>query len=509
MLKHFLSVSGLTLLSRLTGFFRDVILAAILGAGPLANALVVALRLPNTFRSLFGEGAFNAAYVPAYARLRETEGPAAAQSFASRIQTILLGSQLLLLAIALAFMPWMIRLLAPGFTAGDAQYDLAVTLTRITFPYLLFMTLVTQLTGSLNAIDRFAAGAFAPVLLNLCMIAALLVAFLFPTAAHAAAWGVTVSGVAQLLLLVAAAKRAGVLPGFAKPTNDEDMRSFWRAFGPAVIGSSGVQIAVFVDLILSTLLPEGGPATIYYADRIYQLPIGLLAVAGATVLLPTMSRRVAAGDVDGAHHAQSRTFALTLALTGPIFAAVLIIPDLIMRAAFMRGDFTAADASASASVLAAYGIGLPAIVLIGSAVASFRARGDTTTPMLISFAAIGVNILLKIILAPRIGAPGLAFATAVGAWINLIALVVVARRRTLMQATKDFPRILAIIVLATIASGAVFFFAQAPVERLVANAPPSLRHLIALAIVGIAGCAVYGAIMLGGTRAAGVKLARR
>ncbi|WP_342359045.1 murein biosynthesis integral membrane protein MurJ [Terrarubrum flagellatum] len=508
MFKNILSVGGITLVSRVTGFFRDVVLAAALGAGPLADAFVVAMRLPNMFRSLFGEGAFSAAYVPSYTRLRTTEGPAAAQNFAAQIQTVLLASQLILLAIALVAMPWVVRALAPGFAVDDAKFDLAVTLSRITFPYLLFMTLVTQLTGSLNAVNRFAAGAFAPVLLNLSMIAALLLAFLFPSATHAAAWGVTFSGVAQLLLLVAAAKRADVLPGLVRPTNEPEMRDFWRAFWPAVIGSSGVQIAVFVDLILSTLLPAGGPATIYYADRIYQLPIGVLAIAGATVLLPEMSRRIAAGDVEGAHRAQSRIFAFTLALSGPVFAAILAIPDLIMRAAFVRGDFTTADASASAAVLAAYGLGLPAIVLIGSAVASFRARGDTKTPMLISFAAIGINVLLKIALAPRIGAPGLAFATAVGAWINLIALVIVARKRGLMQATDDFSRILAIVALATIAAGATYYFAQAPVERLVAMAP-WLRDLIALAIVGFAGCAIYAVIMLAGARAAGVKLARR
>lgn len=508
MFKRILSVGGITLLSRITGFVRDVILAAVLGSGPLANALVVAMRLPNTFRSLFGEGAFNAAYVPAFTRIRETGGAAAAQNFASQIQTVLLGSQLVLLAAALAAMPWMIKLLAPGFSSGDGQFELAVTLTRITFPYLLFVTLVTQLTGSLNATGRFVAGAFAPVLLNLCMIAALGVAFMFPTAAHAAAWGVCAAGVAELLLIVAAAKRADVLPGFAKPTNDADMRSFWRAFWPGVIGSSGVQIAVFVDLILSTLLPEGGPATIYYADRIYQLPIGLIAVAAGTVLLPEMSRRLAAGDVGAAHHAQSRTIALTLALSGPCLAGFLVIPDLIMRAAFLRGAFTASDAIASGEVLAAYGLGLPAIVLIRSVVASFHARGDTRTPMMISFAAIGANILLKILLAPRIGAPGLALATAAGAWINFLALVILAHRRELAAPTADFWRLLAIISAATIAASLCFFVLRRPAMELFA-ALPHLRDLVILAAIGCVGLVAYAATMFVGARLAGVKFARR
>ncbi len=508
MLRKILSVGGITLVSRVTGFLRDIALAAVLGAGLLADALVVAMKLPNNFRAIFAEGAFSAAYVPAFARIRETQGEKAAQSFASRVQTILLGSQLLLLAIALVAMPWVIAVLAPGFTGDAAKFALAVELSRITFPYLLFVTLVTQLTGSLNSVGRFAAGAFAPVLLNLSMIAAMgLVAF-FPSAAHAAAWGVTAAGVAELLLLAIAARRARVLPGFAKPQNDADMKAFWSAFWPGVIGSSGTQIAMFADLILSTLLPEGGPATMYYAERIYQLPIGVIAVAAGTVLLPEMSRRIAAGDVGGAHHAQSRAIALTLALTGPCLAAFIAIPDLIIRAAFVRGAYNEADAALSASVLLAYGAGLPAIVLIRSVVASFHARGDTRTPMLIAFAAIGVNVALKIALAPRIGAPGLAYATAAGAWINLIVLSIVARSRTLMEPTPDFWRILIVIAAATAGSWGVFAYGRAPVAEFFA-ALPAARDLVTLAVLGLAGLNAYAATVFSWSRMLRVDLTIR
>ncbi|MET0605547.1 MAG: murein biosynthesis integral membrane protein MurJ [Beijerinckiaceae bacterium] len=507
MLSRILSVGGITLFSRVTGFVRDIALAAVLGAGPLADALVVAMRLPNNFRSIFAEGAFSAAYVPAYARIREAESDKQAQIFASRVQTILLGSQLILLAIALVAMPWIIRVLAPGFTDDPAKFDLAVALSRITFPYLLFVTLVTQLSGSLNAVGRFAAAAFAPVLLNLSMIAAMSLTFLFPTTAHAAAWGVCAAGVAELALLVAAAARAGVMPGLAAPANDANMTAFWRAFWPGVLGSSGVQIAMFADLILSTLLPEGGPATMYYADRIYQLPIGVIAVAAGTVLLPEMSRRIAAGDVGGAHHAQSRTIALTLALTGPCLAAFLVIPDLVIRAAFVRGAYTDADALLSGGVLFAYGAGLPAIVLIRSVVASFHARGDTRTPMLISFAAIAVNVALKIVLAPKIGAPGLAYATAVGAWINFVALSVLAKRRSLMSPTHDFWRLMAIIGAATAAMLAFFIYARAPFAEFFSSLP--MRDLVTLAVLGLAGLNLYVVTAFVGSRALGVDLSVR
>ncbi|HYY85221.1 MAG TPA: lipid II flippase MurJ, partial [Beijerinckiaceae bacterium] len=195
MLGRIVSVGGWTLVSRITGFFRDVVIAATMGAGPVADAFVVALRLPNHFRAIFGEGAFNNAFIPTYARVLEAGGAAPARTFADRIFTLMLIVQLAILVPALAGMPWLIELLAPGFSADPAKFDLAVTLTRITFPYLLFVTLVTLLSGVLNAHRRFAAAAGAPVLLNVSLIAALAVAYLFPTAGHAAAWGVAVAGV--------------------------------------------------------------------------------------------------------------------------------------------------------------------------------------------------------------------------------------------------------------------------------------------------------------------------
>src|SRR3712207_1235207 len=207
MFKKILSVGGWTLVSRLTGFIRDVVLAAIMGVGPIADAFVVASRIPNHFRAIFSEGAFNSAFLPTYAGVLEREGAAPARSFASRIGTLMLIVQIVLLAAALVGMPVVVTLLAPGFSDDPQKFDLAVTLTRITFPYLLFVTLVTILSAILNAHERFAAAAAAPVLLNISIVAALAVAFLFPNAGYAAAWGVTVAGVLELLLVWIAAKR--------------------------------------------------------------------------------------------------------------------------------------------------------------------------------------------------------------------------------------------------------------------------------------------------------------
>ena len=268
MFKHFLSVSGFTLLSRATGLVRDLMTAAFLGAGLIADAFFVALRLPNHFRAIFGEGAFNAAFVPAFTRLHEMMGVDAARRFADNIWTVMLLVQSLILGLVFAFMPQVVSVLAPGFTADPEKFALAVTLTRITFPYLFFITLVTLVSGMLNGVRRFAAAAGAPILLNMAIIAALACAFLFPSAGHAAAWGVMAAGVLELALVYTDAMRAGIAPRLTRPRLDTDMRAFLKALGPAIIGSAGVQIAMFADTIIASLLPTGAVSSIYYADRL-------------------------------------------------------------------------------------------------------------------------------------------------------------------------------------------------------------------------------------------------
>jgi putative peptidoglycan lipid II flippase len=505
MMRNLLTVGGWTIASRVSGFFRDVLLGAVLGAGLLADAFVIAFRLPNHFRAIFGEGAFNSAYVPAYSRALETQGPEAAKSFSSQIFTLLLISQLVFVAFALIFTPEFVRVLAPGFERDPEKFARAVTLARITFPYLLCVTLVTLHSGTLNAHGHFAAAAFAPVLLNLTMIVFVALAFLFPDAGVAASAGVTVSGVLQLALMMIAARRAGVLEGIEKPRWSDDVRRFFRALGPAVIGAGGVQIALFADTIISSLLPTGGPSSIYYADRIYQLPIGVIGLAAGTVLLPEMSRLFAAGDAAGARHAQNRTMALTLTLAAPFFIAFLVMPDLVMRAAFVRGRFTIADADAAASVLAAYGVGLLAVVLIRSVVASFQAKGDTTTPMIIALAAVAVNVALKIMLFRPFGAPGLAFATAIGAWLNLVLLVVIALRRGTMQFDDVFTRSAFATAAGAVVLANVGLWGRGPLETLLGGA--RFADEITLVLLTLAGALVYCGFLLFGLRALGIRFA--
>ena len=451
MFRSLLSVGGFTLLSRGTGFIRDIVLSAVVGGGVVADAFFVAFRLPNHFRAIFGEGAFNAAYVPSYAHILEAEGDEPAHAFSSQIFTLLVASQIVLLAVAWFFMPTLVDLLAPGFRDDPQKFALTVTMTRITFPYLLFITVVTLQSGTLNANGRFAAAAFAPVLLNLTTVVFLGAAVLFPNAGIAASYGTMVSGFLQLLLTGYAAWRIGVLERFARPTLTPAVRSFFARLGPAVIGSAGAQIAMFADTIIASMLPTGGVSSIYYADRMYQLPLGVIGIAAGTVLLPEMSRRIAAGDEEAALRAQNRTAALSVALTAPFFVAFIMIPEWIMRAVFEHGAYTAAAADASAAVLEAYGFGLLAIVLIRVATASFLARGDTRTPMVVALIAFALNIALKLMLFRPYGAVGLAAATAAGSWFNLGLLVFLAVRRRSMRPDMMLAKVGASVATASFA----------------------------------------------------------
>jgi putative peptidoglycan lipid II flippase len=498
MFRSLLSVSGFTLLSRVTGFARDAMMAAAMGAGPLSDAFLVAFRLPNHFRAIFAEGAFNAAFVPQYSKMRQGEGEDAAQRFADDMMSWQFLIQVGLLAVALVAMPLIVAALAPGFTDDPSQMSLAVVLTRITFGYLLCVTIVTQLSAMLNARGFFKAAAAAPVLLNLAMMAALAVAFVFPSAAHAAAWGVLAGGVAEIVLLVFAAWRAGIRFRLKMPANTPDVRRFLGTFWPAALGSMGVQIALFADTILASFLPGGELTSLYYADRINQLPLGVIGVALGTVLLPEMSRRLAAGDIAGSATAQNRAVELGLLLTLPCAALFVLIPDLIMLGLFSRGAFDADAAAMAASVLTLYAFGLPAFILIRCLTPVFHARGDTSTPVKATFAAIGVNLAVKLafVLGLGWGAEGLALGTSAGAWVNFAVLYLLAQSQALLSIGERLRRQAGFIVLAVLGMGAVVALVS-DVGAALAQRLPFFHQEAALGFAGLAALIAYGAAAWG------------
>src|SRR5882762_9747790 len=461
MLGRIFTVGGYTFLSRLTGFARDIVLAAILGAGPMADAFFVAFRLPNHFRAIFAEGAFNAAFVPAYAHVRGEHGETSARLFAGRIFTLLFFSQLVLLIVAWLFMPQAMSILAPGFTDDAEQRRLAIELTRITFPYLLLITLVTLYGGMLNVMHRFASAAAAPIFLNLAMMMTLALVAFFPTAGHAAAWGVLISGFLQYFLLAGDLARHGGLPRFAPLRLDEDVRAFFRALGPATIGSMGTQIALFADTIIATFLPAGALSALYYADRLNQLPIGVIGIAIGTVLLPEMSRRLTANDVTGASAAQRRAFEFSLLFSVPFVAAFLTVPDVIMRAMFARGAFSKADAAAAGAALT----------------------------------GVAVNVALKVALMGTLAQIGLALATAIGAWVNLLLVLFFAVRAGYLELDRAWMTSLAKFAAAGVLLAAALW-ATARFASVYFAQMHTFRDETTLLLLIVAGAFVYGVLIL-------------
>jgi putative peptidoglycan lipid II flippase len=323
----------------------------------------------------------------------------------------------------------------------------------------------------------------------------LAVAFLFPTPGHAAAWGVLIAGVLEFLLVGGDTLRNGVLTAFRVPRWDEDVKRFFKALVPATIGSAGVQIAFFADTIIASFLSAGALSALYYADRLNQLPIGVIGIAAGTVVVPEMANRIAAGDEAGALRAQARTIELTLLLSIPCLVAFLLLPELIMRALFVRGAFTATDAHAAGQTLAAYAIGLLPYVLIRSVTATFLARGDTATPAKAALTAVAVNVACKIALMGSLAQVGLALATSLGAWLNLGLVVWLALRAGHLTFDHALRSAVGKLVAAGLALALALFLAQGPVERLFASSS-TWHNVGTLAVLAAIGALVYGGIVL-------------
>ncbi|MGL4960421.1 MAG: murein biosynthesis integral membrane protein MurJ [Inquilinus sp.] len=510
MYRKIASVGGLTLASRVLGLVRDQIIAAVLGAGPVADAFFLANRLPNHFRSLFAEGAFNVAFLPAFTTTLQRDGKAKALALAEQVQAILLAVLLVVLVAALAAMPSLISVMEPGGIAA-AQTDLKIELTRITFPYLLFMSLVSLQGGVLNGLGRFGAAAAAPILLNLFMIGAVLGLTPFlPTAGHALAWGVFLSGIAQFLYLEWDMRRAGVSLRLVRPRLSPGVRRFFRALGPATLGAGMAQISVFADTIIAQALPTGAQSYLNYADRLNQLPLGVIGIAVGTVLLPEVTRRLAADDHQGALASQNRAIELTLALTLPFAIAFLVAAEPILAAMFERGRFTAIDSHQSALTLTAYAFGLPAVVLVRCLLPGFYARGDTATPVKIAVATVALNVGLKIALMDSLSQVGLAVGTSAGVWLNIILLAWVLHRRGHLSLDAAAWRRLPRMVLAGAAMAAALWGLLVLAAPALAGRSDLLAIATVLGVLAVAGLIYLAALFgLGALRMEDLRRLRR
>ncbi|TMJ12630.1 MAG: murein biosynthesis integral membrane protein MurJ [Alphaproteobacteria bacterium] len=422
------TIGGLTMVSRIAGFAREMLMSRIMGASAAADAFFVAFRLPNTFRRLFGEGAFSAGFVPLYSqRLHGEGGETDARRFSEEVLAVFLPT---LLLFTLFF-----EIIMPLFVAAISGYQgeklaLATFLTRITFPYLLLISLVSLFSGILNSLTRFTAAAFAPALLNLSMLAAmLLVRDGGEKTATALAIGVTVGGVIQLALLIAACRRAGVSLKLRRPRMTPGVRQFVRVVVPATLGAGVYQISAFIDTFFLARIGTGAMSYFNYADRLNQLPLGVIGAALGTAILPQVSRHVGAGEPDKAARVQGEAAELAMLLCLPAALALCVASGPLIGAMFQGGHFSAEDSRITAMVLSIIVLGLPAYVLVKVLTPGFYSRQDTATPVKTAGVVLVANVVLNFVLIPPFGIAGLAAAIAIASWLNCIILYVILHRR--------------------------------------------------------------------------------
>jgi len=504
LVRKFATVGGATLGSRIFGFARETMMAAALGTGPMADVFYAAFRFPNLFRRLFAEGAFNAAFVPLFSKEIETHGVEGAKRFSEEVFGVLF-SALLLITIAMELaMPWLVDwIIAPGF-AGDAEKSaLTVRLAAVMFPYLMCMSLTAMMSGMLNSLHHFFAAAIAPVFLNVVMIAALAYAWWSGADPLATAWylswSVLVAGALQLSVVYFGVRHAGISIGFRRPRMTPNVKRLLVLAVPAAMTGGITQINQIIGQAIASG-KEGAIAALQYADRIYQLPLGVVGVAVGVVLLPELSRALKAGHMKEAAGIQNRSLEFVLFMTLPAAAGLWVLSEPIIRVLYERGAFSAENSTVVASILAIYGIGLPGFVMIKALQPGFYAREDTRTPMRFTFISVIVNSGLAITLFPILAERGIATAEAAAGWINTILLFsTLLWRGDLVWEWALLRRTLLLIVSAGVMA-ATLIYALPYASPWLLPQVPLLQQIAALAaLIGLA-IAVYFpvAFLIGG-----------
>lgn len=492
------TIGGLTLVSRILGFVRDMLMARFVGAGFAADAFLVAFRLPNLFRALFAEGAFSAAFVPMFNQALARNGGgdrgrAEARAFAEAVASVLGLFLIAFTGLMLAAAVPVVWAMTGGFSGDDAaKFDFTVELTRITFPYLMLISLASLFGGILNSLGRFWVAAAAPILLNLCLIVALIFFRGGDTleTARAQAIAVSVSGVLQLAWVAWACSRAGMPVRLRRPRLTPPVKRLMRLILPAALGAGAVQVNLLVSTLLAArFLPEGAISYLYYADRLTQLPLGLVGIGVGTALLPLLSRQLASGEAGAALHSQNRAIELVLLLTLPAAAALIVVAEPIVDGLLRYGAFTARDSAATAAALAAFSLGLPAFVLIKVLTPGFHARSDTRTPVRVAIVAMAINLVANLILIWRFAHVGLALSTSLAAWINAAILYAILHRRGHFAIDARLRRVLPRAVAASALMGGLLWLAGPALARIPVQGFVERGMVLAL-LVG-AGAAIY------------------
>ena len=478
--------------SRILGFVRDILMAGTLGAGLIADAFFVAFKFPNFFRRLFAEGAFNAAFVPLFGERLASEGKASARAFAAEAAAVLISALMLFTFAAVLLMPWLMYAIAPGFADQPEKFGLTIGLTRITFPYLMFMALIALFGGMLNTMQRFAATAAAPILLNIVLISALILIRLgyIPHPGYGLAWAVTAAGIGQLIWIATACARADIMIRLPRPRFTPGVRRLLALMAPGLIGAGVVQINLVVDVILASTLREGSVSFLYFADRVNQLPLGVVGVAVGVALLPLLTRQLADGDNAAANDSQNRAIEFALILTLPAAAALMAIAGPIVSVLFERGAFDAAAAVNTAAALAAFAVGLPAYVLIKALTPGFFARQDTATPVKVAVFAVVLNVVLAVALMQVMAHVGIALATACSAWINALALGLILHRRNQLKIDSRLRRTAPRALAAAIVMVVLLLFAETALKPYLGGS--GFERVLALCALVVLGLGIYG-----------------
>ena len=504
LIAKFASVGGATMASRVLGFAREAAIAALLGAGPVADAFYAAFRFPNLFRRLFAEGPFNAAFVPLFTKaLHGPDGRARARELAGDIASLLLVAMIAVTGLAILLMPALTAtVIAPRFVDTPDKFELTVTLARIMFPYLAAMSFAAMLAGVLNAHSRYFLAALAPTLLNVALIAALLFGWLGEAAPERIglylAIGVTVSGAMQLALLVHAIRRTGFsFTVLRRPRLTPGVRRFLVLAGPAVLTGGVTQINLVVGQVIASA-QDGAIALINYADRVFQLPLGIIGIAIGVVLLPELSRALREGDTSEANGLQNRSLEFALLLTLPAAAGLVVMPGPIVAVLYERGAFDAGTTMRAAEILRAFAWGLPAFVLVKVFQPAFYAREDMRLPLYATILNVVANIALSLILFPRMGPAGIGMATSAAGWLNLAVLLGFSMREGLFVPGARTVRTVAAILMGALVMGLALWAAHAGLEGTLREGSFLVRAPLVLALVGAAAALHFAVVIAGG-----------
>ena len=494
LVRKFATVGGATLVSRMLGFGREALMAAVLGAGPVADAFYAAFRFPNLFRRLFAEGAFNAAFVPLFSKEIEANGIAGAKKFSEEVMGVLFSILLALTILMELSMPFLVRtIIAPGFVSDPQKFEMTRAMALIMFPYLMCMSLTAMMSGILNSLHRYFAAAIAPVFLNVILIGILATALWRGSDPYFAgtmmAWGVLAAGILQLLIVAVSVRLAGIHLEFRRPVMTPNVKRLLILAAPAAIAGGITQINLVIGQMIASG-KAGAISVLQYADRVYQLPLGVVGIAVGVVLLPELARALKSGHHVEAGNIQNRSVEFALFLTLPAAAALFVMSEPIVRVLYERGAFTAQTTSTVAGTLAIFGLGLPAFVLIKCFTPGFFAREDTKTPMRFAGVSVAVNTGLALALFPYIAERGIATAEAVAGWVNAALLFITLMRREHWSLDPGLKKRVPRLVLSAIVMGAALHFAVkwlspylAPEKSFFAQAPVLLALIVISALV--------------------------